>query len=338
MTRSPRTARCALVLTVALAIAAAPRAASAQSAQDKAAADVLFQQGKKLMQEGKVADACPKFAESLRLDTGTGTMLWLADCYERSGKTASAWGQFLEAAETAGKTKDAREKVARERAKQLEPKLVRLLIVVPDASAVGGIEVSRDGTMLGKPLWGTPVPVDPGSHVVAASAPGFKRWEDTVDTSAVGKTVTVTIPALAPLDAAAVATTKPEASSPKPADPGKTQRTIALAAGGVGVVGAIVGTIFGFTAKSDLDKSNADGHCLPNSHCDATGVQARSDAKSAATLSTVGFIVGVLGLGAGAALWFTAPKPASKAGFTLAPRLELPHGGAAGGVEILGRF
>jgi hypothetical protein len=33
-----------------------------------------------------------------------------------------------------------------------------------------------------------------------------------------------------------------------------------------------------------------------------------NDAKSAATLADVGFIVGVLGIGGAAALWFTAPS------------------------------
>ncbi len=322
------------VLGVSVVLAACivtPGAASAQSAQDKAAADVLFQQGKKLMQENKLADACPKFAESLRLDTGTGTMLWLADCYERSGKTASAWGQFLEAAETAVKTKDAREKIARERSKQLEPRLVKLQIVVPDAVAAQGIEIKRDGSVLGKPLWGTAVPVDPGGHAIVAHAPGFKTWEGSIETSVEGKTVTVTVPKLV-ADAAPVdpVVAKPE---PKPGDRGGTQRTLAFVAGGVGVVGVGLGVVFGLSAKSNLDDSNANGHCV-NNHCDAIGFQSRSDSKDAATLSTVAFVVGVVALGAGAALYFTAPKGPQKAGLQIAPQV----GKGTGGVEILGRF
>jgi len=322
------------IALVLAACAATPGEAFAQNAQDKAAADVLFQQGKKLMQENKFDAACPKFAESLRLDVGIGTMLWLADCYERSGKTASAWAQFQEAAETAVKTKDAREKVARERAKQLEPHLVKLQIVVTDANAVPGLEVKRDGSVLGKPLWGTAVPVDPGGHAVIASAPGYKTWEGSIDASAEGKTVTVPIPKLtadvAPKEEPKIALTK----EPPKGDRGATQRTLGLVAGGVGVVGVGLGVVFGLSAKSKLDDSNADGHCLPNNHCDQTGFSARGDAKDAATLSTVAFAIGVVALGAGAVLYFTAPKGPQKAGLQVVPRV----GQGTGGIDILGRF
>src|SRR4051794_40657418 len=48
---------------------------------DKVAAEALFDEGKLLAKAGKYSEACPKFAESLRLDTGIGIMLFLADCY-----------------------------------------------------------------------------------------------------------------------------------------------------------------------------------------------------------------------------------------------------------------
>jgi hypothetical protein len=76
---------------------------------------VLFEQGKALVERGNFPDACPKFAESLRLDPGLGTMLWLADCLENNGQTASAWAQFKEAAAAAALSRDPREKIARER-------------------------------------------------------------------------------------------------------------------------------------------------------------------------------------------------------------------------------
>ena len=87
------------------------------SLADKAAAQSLFDEGRKLMSAGKYADACPKLAESQKLDPGVGTQFHLADCYEKLGQTASAWAGFLEAASAAKSMGQAdREKVARERA------------------------------------------------------------------------------------------------------------------------------------------------------------------------------------------------------------------------------
>src|SRR5262245_36723730 len=82
----------------ALALLLSSSRASADDAGDKRpAAQALFDQGRALVTLGRFAEACPKLAESLRLDPGIGTMLWLADCYENVGRSASAWATFREA-------------------------------------------------------------------------------------------------------------------------------------------------------------------------------------------------------------------------------------------------
>src|SRR6476659_3559364 len=87
-------------------------------ANDAAAAQSLFNDGKRLMAAGQYAVACPKFSESQRLDPGIGTMLGLADCNAKNGQTASAWALFNEAEALASKHQDPRASLAREEAKK----------------------------------------------------------------------------------------------------------------------------------------------------------------------------------------------------------------------------
>lgn len=312
---------------VATAYALVPVSAAATTPADSAAAQALFDQAKRLLKEGKAAEACPKLEESQRLDPGSGTLINLARCYEQTERTASAWNKYLEAAAAASASGNLqREKEARARAATLRPTLSELVIdVSADAKAVSGLEITRDGERVGPAQWGVPIPADAGEHHVAASAPGRQPWQSVIVVKGPGGTFTASIPALAPAGAvpvsAAVATsTPPPSEPPAPARETKglgTQRIIALLAGGVGVGGVIVGTVFGLKSKSDHDE--AANYCDGSRCTDPRGVSAGNSAHSAGTVSTVAMIVGGLGLAAGVTLWFTAPKAKTSAALSIAP-------------------
>lgn len=300
-------------MAIVLSGALVTSVANAQpSGQDQATAEGLFAGGKKLMADGKYAEACPKFEESQRLDPAPGTQFNLGDCYEHIGRTASAWALFLNVASAAKSAGLAdREKVARDRAAALEPKLSKLTIVVP--SPAPGTEVKRDGVVVGPAQYGVSLAVDPGSHPITASGPKKQTWTSTVEVGAEGATVSV--PAL--LDAVA------EPTLGTPTTPGQeeprglgTQRTLALVAAGVGVVGVGIGTVFGLRDMSKL--SDAESHCTGNS-CDATGVTLRDEAVSAGNISTIAFGVGLVAIAGAAVLWFTAPKGQQQSAYRLAP-------------------
>src|SRR5271156_1769624 len=74
------------------------------SATDKVAAEALFEEGRRLVAAGSFADACPKFADSERLDPSGGALLNLASCYEKLGRSATAWVTYREAASAASAT------------------------------------------------------------------------------------------------------------------------------------------------------------------------------------------------------------------------------------------
>ena len=176
--------------TLVLAAWAAP--AGAQN--EATAARALFNEARALAEKGEHAAACPKFEESMRLRPGEGTRFNLADCWEQIGRTASAWGEFLEVASSSKSSgrKD-REKLARRRAEALEPKLSRLIIQVTVAESE--LSVMRDGLEVRTGTWGTAVPVDPGRHSISARAPGKRPWFQEVEVSGT-EPVTVEIPRL----------------------------------------------------------------------------------------------------------------------------------------------
>ena len=323
-------------LTLALVVVMVPAIARAQSASDQAAATALFKQGRDLMAAGRYADACPKLAESQRLDPGAGTLLNLATCYEKNGQIASAWTTYQDAASAAQRAGEAeRVKAARAKVAALEPTLPTLTIVVPAAADRPDLEIRRDGALVGRAAWGAPIPVDPGPHPLDASAPGKTPWHGQAQVGGAGAKVSIEIPPLA--DAAATPPPSPT-PAPAPAPPpdsttppssGSTQRLLGLVSGGVGIVGIGVGSVFGAIA---MGKNNsASGHCN-GTVCDAPTVSTLNDARTDATVSTVAFAAGGVLLAAGVVLYLTAPRGAPSAGLVLSPGA----GGSVAGLTLQG--
>jgi hypothetical protein len=278
-----------LIVTGALLRTAAARADA--SATDVAAAEVVFADAKKLVKEGRFNEACLKFEEAERLDPTPGTLLNLGDCYRDSTppRTASAWGAYQQAGILAGKRDDtARQQAAAERAKAIEPVLSKVIIAPESAARVPGIEVKWDGKLFGEGSWGTAIPVDSGDHTIEASAPGKKSWTGKVTVRAGAGTMTAEVPAFA--DAAVEPAALP-AVAPAPAG-WSPQRTVGIAVGAAGLVGIVVGSVFG--AKATSADSDSHAHCVAPefTRCDPQGQQLGKDAFSAATASTVGFLMG----------------------------------------------
>src|SRR6476659_2421968 len=120
--------------------------AHAQGANtDRQIAETLFEQGRALMDEKKWAEACPKLAESQRLDPGGGTLLNLAICHEESGETATAWAELNDALAIAlREDRNDREDIARAHIAALEPRLARLQVRVKTESAPPDLVVTLD--------------------------------------------------------------------------------------------------------------------------------------------------------------------------------------------------
>jgi serine/threonine-protein kinase len=319
-------------------------------AQQRAAAEKLFSEAAELMDAGEFEAACPKLEESQRLDPAGGTVLLLAHCYENSGRTASAWEQFKSAISWAQRDgRPEREELAREHADNLEAKLSRLALdVPPDVEKLPGLQISVDGAEFGRALWSTPLPLDPGPHVVTATADGHTQVQLDVSLGKNGDLKVVTIPMLergggaaaAPTPVAETpATQSPEADRPAaaPGDSGDTQRLVAYVVGGVGIVSVGGGALFGIMALNK--RSDAEKLC-PTSPCAeaAAGVEANDTAYTFANLSNVGIGVGVVALGVATYLLLTAPDKPQTARFDPGFRVDPLVSKQGGGLSVGGTF
>lgn len=346
----------AAILTAATALPTPAWAQSVSPSRDSIAAQTLFDVAKRLMGEGKFADACPKLEESQRLDPAIGTHFTMAECYERVGRLATAWVTYLDvASDAAAQKRSDREQYAKKRAAALEPRLIRLAVVVPPASATKDLQIRRDGELLREAQWGLPVPVDPGSHTVSASAPGKTTWQATVAATEEGKTLSLEVPRLAGANGVASAA----GTSPAPTGPVATsatatsatttsatpatatlashgdgsatpsgglggQRVWALAVAGVGVAGVVVGSIFGAEALSK--HSDSQTQC-PSGACTPAGMSDVQSGQSAGNVSTIAFGVGGIAIAGAAALWLLAPSTRPTTGAVRATPLVARDGG-----------
>jgi hypothetical protein len=275
---------------LALLLLLAPFAAHAQ--EDATLAEALFQDARRLMTAKKYDEACPKFEESQRLAPKLGTLLNLATCHDKQGKTGSAWGEYTKAislAKESGETE--RVDYARQALEALEPRLTKLVVEVPEP--VTGIEVLIDDRAIGKAAWRTPIPLDPGKHEVIARAPGYATWSESITVEAGPATQTVRVPPLAATGDAFATIDDDEGGGLS----GMSIAGIVVGLVGVGAIGA--GSYFGVETLNK--QSDSEDHC-DGTLCDQEGVDLREDGQTSATVSTVLFAVGLAAVGTGVTL------------------------------------
>jgi hypothetical protein len=312
------------LLCAAFALASLTPGSAVAQQRDPAAAQALFDQARELSRQGRYAEACPKLLESNRLDPGIGTQFHLAECYEQTGQIATAWATFLEVASVARASDQLdREKAATKRAAQLEPRLPKLTISVPEANQVQGLEIRRDGIVIGAVQWGTPVPVDPGEHELTVSAPGRQPLTKKL-TLAEGNALSFEVPEL---DGDSEASTEPTPAEPaQPAQPApppshahhrkkqpeQPEQASAeksnvdawpFVVGGAGIVGLGLGTAFALKALSTNSESKDDCDATNMNVCGPTGLRLRNDALTQGNIATIGFTSGAVLLLVAGVIW-----------------------------------
>ncbi|MCU0682430.1 MAG: hypothetical protein MUF34_09270 [Polyangiaceae bacterium] len=279
---------------------------------DQTNAERLDEEGKKLFDQRRYDEACAHFSQSYRLSPGNGVLLRLGLCQERQGKTASAWLTFRDAVALARSAGNAQvESLAARRAAALEPNLARLSLQLdPAVGAIDQVSVTLDGVSLGRASLGLPMPVDPGSHVIEASAPGGRVFTKTIVIRDDGQKETVIVTfARAPGREVRLAQQPP--ATPPPARPQgwSTPKTLALISGGLGLVG--LGTGVAFQLQVQARRDDAFSLCPTKRACSPEAIAARDDGLAAANVAAVAFAAGAAGVVGGLALWLVAPSSSS---------------------------
>jgi hypothetical protein len=252
-------------------------------------------------------------------------------------KLLTARTQLLVCA-TASCPADVRKECVR-RIDQVNASMPTVVFEVKDASGndLTAVKVKMDGEIIVERLEGTAISLDPGAHAFTFEVVGqpivsrqiviHEGQKDRREVIQIGASPATTqgapvaVPA-APQQAPAMTTPAPE-----PVSEGLgIQKVLGLTVASVGVVAVGVGAIFGLQA---ISKHSDAAQACPNACADQKGVKLWDDARSSGNISTIGFVVGGLGLLGGGILWFTA-----KPGNTSSVRV----GGGPGSLQVRGEW
>lgn len=295
-------------------------------------------QARDLGQQALAASESGNYAESERLWTAASNLypaaptltLGLARAQAKQGKYVLARENYnkiiREQANSTNASQAFKDALAAAQAEieGVAAKIARVTIIVEGGPPNPSVTVDNDAVATAG--LGVPRPIDPGQHTIRATAEGYSPTETTFQVAEAGS-------AEARLKLTKDPSAKPTEPGPGPKvtqPPGevttKRDHTLAIIALGVGGAGLVFGGVTGALAMGkhgDLDKTCTGGKCPSTLQGDVDSFH------TMATLSTVGFIVGGVGVAAGAVLWFTAPKKTVQ-GFDWHPYVGANGGGVAG--------
>jgi hypothetical protein len=293
-------------LTVALAsVPALPTVARADDAA-VAEAKARFEEGLELADTGKHESARLKFQQAYAVFKAPAVLYNLARSEQLTGHELEAlehFRLFLRASATDAKITDAMRDKAKQNATELARKVGQVEIEVPSTA-----RVSVDG----KPLEETPrepVAVRPGKHTIEATFDGRVK-SVTVECTA-GNVVKAKIEF-----EAGVGHVEPPHETREPSGSGRVIVPVILGVAGLAGIGVGIGfAMSSNSAKTDSESIRRDnpGLCSPpeSTQC-ATYDTKRSDAESASTISTVGYVAGGVLLAGAVATFILWPKSREK--------------------------
>jgi hypothetical protein len=273
-------------------------------------ADKMFQRAKKLHAEKKFAEACPTYEEVDKTDPAVGSKLNVAKCYEDWGRLATAYDWYMKADKTATATKDERAAKIKEIIEELDINVPRITIKIPEGADPDVVDtLTLDGQPIAEEYLNTLQRIDPGPHVIEFVVEGQKKKKMAPVERGGESELSLDIPK--GIGKKPRPPKKKEGETPPVVvtpDPGKNRRLIGIGVGGAGVAAVGIAMVVTLVARGNY-KDALEEHCMGStSGCNEMGLSITRDARSTANIATVVTLVGVAAIGAGAYLYFTAPK------------------------------
>lgn len=292
--------RRAVVLAIALSvIAPAALHAAEPTPAELSAARELFQQGLALEEKLEWAAALENFRKVAAVKTTAPVRFHIALCLENLGQLVEAYDEFMRARGEAASDPKPDAATLRDQADKhladLKARIPRLTIEVEEGESV---EVSVDGKPINAALLGTPLPLDPGSHKIAASGRNG-TFEKTVTLVERGEPRTLHV-VLAGANAPAE---KPPSRLDLPP-------TTAWIAAGAGV--ALTATSLLLYSMSRSAYREVEAACGDRPLCPRDLRDRYEEGRSYNTWGNVLLVTGLLSVSAGVVLWATAPKSETK--------------------------
>lgn len=295
----------------------------AHSYAQTAEAEALFREGKRLLKAGEVEQACAKFEASEKLEPENGTELNLADCWERIGRTASAWAMFVKAAASA--TRGARATEAKNRAARLEADLIHLTIEVPTESELDELVIMRNDQVVDRAAWNQALPVDPDEYTITAEAPKREPWSTTVKVKTKDKVVVVPV-----LERAARKRVNPRKKAKAETENENRSLVIGLGIGGAAAIVSASG--FAYHSSGLQDRSNS---VCPDTSCpDAAAVDLNRRARLEALVANIGWGLGGAAVAGAIVAWAIGASNADDESVSVTPHITDEHAG----IVLGGRF
>jgi hypothetical protein len=329
--------------------------------RDPVAAEALYNSGRDLLKKDDWKTACVKFSASMALNPRALTLINVADCSAHEKKLTEALVGYKRAQALlnddglAPERRHTIDELLRARLAELEPRLPRLRVVVSQAPP--GLEVRRDEQVMLPAMFGELIPVDPGAHVIVATAPEH-QMQKTVVQLAEKETREVEVK-LEPRSArpTGISPTPPEtaiaapSATPQPlrdedappARPSRRVQTWAWVSGAVGL--AFIGAAIPFKIDSAAGAAAVSVNCGADRLCgneasDTPGYDPASDnaRKNRGFGAFVGLtVVGAAGVAAGLTgiiMTYARKQPTGVAGIDVVPMLSPVCAGTA----MQGRF